>query len=132
MAEGEQTVYVAHARPAPWHFADSPLFWLAMFSGVAVFALSIIWTKYEQRQAKIEANFQMRESLRGRAEVPLPANAFEVPPEPDLLRSLRPLVLVFGILFPASLLGLLGRWFVQCRRERAFEKTWEARNDVPG
>jgi hypothetical protein len=46
---------------APSPLADSPWFWLAVFSGMGLVALLAIGAKYDRRQVEIELEFQGRE-----------------------------------------------------------------------
>jgi hypothetical protein len=95
--------------------AESPLFWLALFSGTALVCLVVIWSKYTQRQRRIEANYRMRESLMqgdGPRDQPAAATDDEQT-EPDLIRSLRPLVVVLAAVFLISIVGLAYRYVIE-------------------
>lgn len=48
--------------------SDSPLFWLLLFGGAALFAVALIEPKFAQREARIERMYQARQKVAARSQ----------------------------------------------------------------
>ncbi len=58
-----------HSTPPPQtshQLSDSPLFWLLLFGGVAIFAAALIQPKFAQREARLERMYQARQKAAAR------------------------------------------------------------------
>jgi len=119
------------------NIADSPLFWICLFSGTALLILALMGPRYAKRQANIEVKYQARQQgaenlierdaakQQGQGESPPEVHEPQNPQSPDsaedltaeyssterLIVSLRPLVLVLGaaLLVSAAMLAWLRR-----------------------
>jgi hypothetical protein len=97
----------SHAREP---LADSPWFWLCLFSGVALAAVAIIGPKYARRQHGIERKFQMREHVaerRAAGDTNADDDVF-TPPE-RIVATLGPIAAVLAAVFVSSVVMLIRR-----------------------
>lgn len=99
---------------AEFQVADSPWFWLALFSTVALVALVAVHQKYSKRQLRLEARYENRlKAQAARAEgsisedgpqpVELPVSARRAAPKATLI----PLLALFGVGALAGYTGLI-------------------------
>jgi hypothetical protein len=81
-------------RPGQSSLADSPLFWIVLFCGTAIFALAVIWPKHARRQARLEQMAEVREQVRyGKPGASAPADSNGEAPAADDGTSLVPLAM---------------------------------------
>lgn len=101
------------APPASAPLADSPWFWLLLFSIFGLAALVTVGPKYSLRQGGIETRFQNRETAGAwqgeeieSAEAVDATRLPRAPGERNLRVSLRPLFVWVGALVAVGLIGL--------------------------
>lgn len=101
----DPTREVNDTRPGP---ADSPWFWVMVFSAAGLVVLVVAWPKYAQRQARLELQYHAsqevaRRRVEGEAAARQPGREGDLPPPApnELLVPLWPigaiLVLVLGV-----------------------------------
>lgn len=92
---------------------DSPWFWVCLFGAAAVAGLLAIGPKYQQREARLESSFRMREHLArswaaGQAgHDPAAASDSERSDNTSLIRSTGPLVWILLVAVAAAWSGLI-------------------------
>lgn len=121
--EGEST------RPA---LADSPWFWVMLFSGVGVALLLAASPKYAARQHRLEMQYYARETITRRqvegtseAREPGQEGSAAPPAAGELIIPLWPLLIVFTAVFASSATIL---W----RTRRATDRTVETPPETRG
>jgi len=96
--------------------ADSPWFWVLLFSLMGIMAVAAISGQYGKRQARLERQYQARERIRDEA-VGDPARPDYSTAEKTLI-PLWPLAVVLGGVAVLATV-MLGREHVRRRHERA-------------
>ena len=99
-----------HSRPS---LAESPLFWICVFGGMALLGLAIIGPKYAQRHGRLVQQYEARTAAQTRELEPLPTDsATEVGQQQRAVPrprggDARPLLIVIGAIVLAAATGLV-------------------------
>jgi hypothetical protein len=93
------------ASPRP--ITDSPWFWVCVFAAAALIGLALINSKYGQRQAQIEREFQGRQRAAQNVQGQSPNVPLSTPDQTMI--PLWPLAFAFTVLIPIA-------WFIFWRR----------------